>query len=219
MDTDLSKLEQYTKRVMEIMLLAQSSFKIVDYLTRERSGEEIAIIAQNHYFHFAAEISWRTYVTEMAKLFSPNSKTHTYNLQKLINKFKSDAEFRRLKGIDDRSILIWEQNLAMEKIKIDNLLLQRNKVYSHTDKDGPSVKNILTHPDAAELLDVVKRIISEIHIAVIGKSYAYFLLQEPVLELKRLVRDLVTKRHYDQYFLSEHCKENGIDPRELGLPG
>jgi len=212
------KLEQHTKEIMEIMLLAQSSFKIVDFIKRERSGQEAIIIQQNKYFNYTAEMNWRIYVIEMAKLFSTSDKAHWYNLQKLINKFKPDGEFGKLKGIDKYSIVIWEQNLELEKEKIQNLMLQRDKLYSHTDKARSHIKNELSFADANELLDVVKRIISEIHIVVFGKSYAYFLNNEPVLELKRLIHALIKKQEYDQYFQVQDCLVNNIDPKEMGFP-
>lgn len=211
----LEKLKVHTKEINDIMLLAQSSFLIVDHLLRSDDALEREVINQNQFLKFSREIYWRTYVTELSKLFVNRSSDY-FNLHSFIKKFKKGMEFEVGK-IDEHSIKIWEDNLHLEKKKIDNLILQRDKLYSHTDKARSDVKNELTFKDAKELLHVVQRIVSEIYIAVFGIFNDFNVIDEPKHDLKKLVDILVKQKEEMLAGLAKHCKEMNIDPKEIGL--
>jgi len=205
------KLKQHTKEIHDIMLLAQSSFKIVDYLTREREGFEINIVNHSLYFKYSAEVNWRIYVIEMAKLFSTSHKAHWFNLNRFIEKFKPGGEYASVREIDHYSVKIWEQNLDLEKIKIENLLKQRDKLYSHTDKNRANIKNELTYLEARELLNIVKRILSEIYASVFDEFRLYDLSTEPVDDLKKLIKELSLLEQARIDYLLQHAKDKEID--------
>ncbi|MFV8327929.1 hypothetical protein [Flavobacterium sp. ZS1P14] len=217
MNYDKNKLRRHTKEINDIMLLAQSSFKIVDYLTNPQSVIEREVINQNKFFKYSTELNWRIFVIEMAKLFSTSDRAHFYNLSKFIRKFKPDGEFGQVEEIDQYSMSIWEQNLNLEKIKIDNLMLQRDKLYSHNDPNREGIKNELSFVDAKELLNVVKRIISEIYAAVFDQYRSYDLLNEPVEELKKIVCELSILKQQQINDFIRHSEKNDIDPAEMGL--
>ena len=215
MEEVLSKLKQHTKEINDIMLLAQSSFKIVAYLYRERSGFEIEVVNQNQFLKYSAESHWRIYVTELAKLFAARD-SDWFNLNRFIRKFKKGMEYE-VEQIDEHSILIWEQQLELQKAQIDNLLLQRDKLYGHTDKNREGVKNKLTFADAKELLRIVQRIVSEIYTVVFGQYPSFDPIGEPLDDLKKIIKVLVEQKQELIRFYSEHAKANGIDPLEIGL--
>jgi len=216
MEEQLTKLRAHTKEIYDIMLLAQSSFRIVDYLYREREGLEIEVINQNQFLKYTAEMNWRIYVIELSKLFSDRD-SDWFNLKRFIQKFKKGYEYNKIKEIDNQSILYWEQNLALEKRKIDNLILQRDKLYSHTDKNRAKVKNELSFSDAKELIQIVQRIVSEIYNAVFDTNISFEPIGEPIDDLKKIVQALVDKKKEMIDFYKAHCKEQNIDPKFIGL--
>lgn len=211
----LEKLKLYTKEINDIMLLAQSSFSIVYYLLRREDDLEREVINQNQFLKFSREIYWRTYVTELSKLFAERHSDH-FNLHDFINKFKEGKEFE-IKEIDEYSIQIWEDNLKLEKKKIDNLLLQRDKRYGHTDRKRAHVKNELTFEDAEELLRVVQRIVSEIYRVVFNTFNDFKVIGDPVHDLKKLVKVLADNKKEMLSDFRKHCEEMDIDPKEVGL--
>ncbi len=77
--------------IVEIVLFAQESFKLVEYLgTKSDSLHENFIKSRSDYFTHAKVVHWRSTVIELAKLFS-GKKNDRYNLKRLLNALKSDG--------------------------------------------------------------------------------------------------------------------------------
>ena len=213
----LAKLQQHTKEIYEIMLLAQSSFKIVDYMYRTRDDIAGEVINQNQYLKYSRHINWRLYVTELAKLFA-NRESDWFNVNRLITKFKKGGEFEKVTVIDETTVAAWERDLASEKAIIDNLLDQRDKLFGHTDKNRAHIKNELSIKDARTLIDIVKRIVSEIYVAVLDAPIDLDPFGEPVDDLKKLMEVQVFEKKKLINFWIAHCEEHKIDPASMGLP-
>lgn len=194
MDTNIKEnLRKQIGEMRNILFTAQSSFKILDYLYRTRSENDYTIINGSLFLKFTASTHWRIYVIEMSKLFS-NRRTEHFNIHQLIGKFKPGGEFH-CEMIPNNSIKIWEDNLVLkhETALIDNLISQRDKLYSHTDKDREDIKNALSFIDSMELMNIVKRMLSEIYITVFDVTMVMEPLNEPADDLKRLIRMLETE--------------------------
>ena len=72
-----------------------------------------------------------------------------------------------------------------------NLIEQRDSIYSHTDRNRDDIKNSITFTDANEFLNIIKRILSEVYVVVFMQVMSMEPLNEPVDDLKRLVKLLV----------------------------
>ncbi|MFX1707191.1 hypothetical protein PV783_24700 [Chitinophaga sp. CC14] len=215
----LSKLKDHTKEINAIMLRAQSSFRIMDYLYRTSEGLEIEIIRNHQFLKYTAELNWRIYVIELSKLLKPNpNKDDYYNLTTFISKFKQGQEYEMIPGIDNETITKWEDSLKDLKEQIQNLLEQRDKLYSHTDKKHFLYKNKLSFADANELILVIQRVINEIYIKVFGHSASFDPLGEPVDNLKQIVGILVEQKKSQIKALVDHGRSFGIDPKEFDVP-
>jgi hypothetical protein len=190
------RLREELIEIRDIMFKAQTSFKIVDYIYRTRQGIEIEVISRSNYFQWSGSTNWRIYVTEMSKLFKKGRNDH-FNIHQFISKFKEGGEYRT-PLIPDSSIQIWEDNLSLEKEKklIENLVLQRDKVYSHTDKERKDIKNVFSFVDANEFLNIIKRMLSEIYPTVFSDSMDFDPFFEPVEDLKRHMAILVAEKKY-----------------------
>lgn len=188
------KLLAEVTEIRDIMFKAQASFKIVDYLYRTRDGVEIEVINYSQFLKYTASIHWGIYVTEMSKLFV-NRRTEHFNIHQFINKFKDGGEYRT-SHIPDNSIFLWEANLSQSKetqLK-ENLTTQRDSLYSHTDKNRDHIKNAFTFIDAKEFLNIIKRILSEIYCEIFNQSMQMEPFNEPVDDLKRLMKILVKEK-------------------------
>ncbi|MGF7076262.1 hypothetical protein [Mucilaginibacter sp. 3215] len=217
MEALLNKLENLTKEVRDIMLLAQSSFKIVEYLYLDKAPLELEVIKQNQFLKYSREIHWRIYVTELSKLLA-NRPGDYYNLHKFIEKFKPGFEYNSVKSINLTTLTAWENQLISVKDKIDNLLLQRDKLYSHTDKSRAGVKNILSIKDARELINIVQQVVYDIYNSVFGTHMSFDPIGEPLDGLKNIMAAMVQqKKDLINSFIT-HSKDVGIDPADVGLP-
>lgn len=189
-----SQLRSELIEIRNIMFNAQSSFKIVDYIYRTSDTIEKEVINRSQYFLYSAQVHWRIYVTEMSKLFKKAKNDH-FNIHQFINKFKEGAVYRTVL-IPDSSIENWEISLSFEKEQklIENLVSQRDKLYSHTDKDRKHIKNEFSFVDANEFLNIVKRMLSEIYVVVFGDSMQFDPLYEPIEDLKKHMDILVAEK-------------------------
>lgn len=212
----VKKLEEFTKEITRIMLRAQSSFRIMDYLYRERKGLELEVINNYPFLKYTAETHWRLYVIELSKLLK-NNKGEFFNLHKFIDKFKQGKEFEIIAGIDAVTIARWEASLKLEESNIEKLIGQRDKLYGHTDKDYLSVRNTLSFVKARELIEVVQNVITEIHDKVFNQGISYNPIGEPLEDLKKIIAVLVDRKRETIEMYKEICKAENIDPKEMGL--
>jgi hypothetical protein len=205
------KLKKEMDEICNIMFVAQSSLKIVDYLRRTREGMEIEVVRHSMFFKYTANVHWQMYVTEMSKLFR-DGKNEYFNIHKFIRKFKDAGEYHT-HLITDNSIQIWESNLSLEKEKtlIENLVRQRDGKYSHKDKDWEAIKNSFTFIDAKEFLNIVKRMLSEIYGKVFDTSMIMDPFNEPVDDLKRIVKSLAAEYNRNIEMFEKINKEYNTD--------
>ena len=206
------KLRIHTNEITNIMFRAQSSFKIVDFLYRQREGLETEIINRNSFLLYTAEVNWRIYVTEISKLFAKRNNEY-YNIHKFIKRFKKDEEYET-DEIPLNSINIWEENLSQEREEklIKNLLEQRDKKFSHTDKDANDIDNEFTFIDAKEFLHIVQRILSEIYQVVFKTTMLFNPINEPVDELKKIV-SLIIEDKREIIELDQMCNDPDFEEK------
>jgi hypothetical protein len=217
MEALLNKLENHTKEIRDIMLSAQSSFKIVEYLYLDKTPLELEVIIQNQFLKYTREIHWRMYVTELSKLLA-NRPGDFYNLHKFIEKFMPGFEYHSVKSINPTTLTIWENQLISAKDKIENLLLQRDKLYSHTDKSRAGVKNSLSIKDARELIEIAQQVVYAIYDSVFVTHMSFDPIGEPLDGLKHIIASMVQQKKDLINSYITHSKEVGIDPADVGLP-
>ncbi|MFL5788971.1 MAG: hypothetical protein ACJ748_13010 [Flavisolibacter sp.] len=157
-------------------MTALESFKILLCLTKSEKFEERSFVKfKNPFFVYEAQIHWRIIVLELCKLFSDKENEH-YNLNKFISRLKKGGHFADAE-INDSSIEVWKAQLRKENKKIGNLILQRDKLFAHTDRSKGKVANNVTIGKTRELVKMVQQIIKEIYLTVFKSS---ILIDEPI---------------------------------------
>ena len=150
-----AELKKETWELAQILFLAQESLKIVEYLVKDEEDENTVYSKKmNAFFVYSTSIYWRVIVIELSKLFSDNDKEH-YNIHKFISKLKPDGYYGDA-SISPSAIEIWEKALVDNKDATSNLILQRNKVYAHTDKNSKEVPNKVTLTKTRELVRLLR---------------------------------------------------------------
>lgn len=192
-DEKKGELKTEAWAIADILFPAQESLKIVAYLRKDEGDDDRNYVKRAIYFQYETSNHWRTIVIQLCKLFSESKGEH-YRLRKFIVSLKPGGYFEDA-GISADKIAKWEEALALERDIIDNLLLQRNKKYAHSDRDGKEVVNEVSIAKARELIGLVQNIVREIYSTVFESS---FLIDQPVGSpvdsLKWVIDSLVSEK-------------------------
>lgn len=132
----MEELRNEIRQINEILLTAQSSFRITKYLLLPDLPSATEFINQSVYFQYSLRMNWRLTVIELSKLLATNKDRDRYNLHHFTKKLKKDGQFGDAKKAADKfyalelhdpskwekDITKWETRLLSEKLVIDNLM-------------------------------------------------------------------------------------------------
>lgn len=190
--------------IVEIVLFAQESFKLVEYLgTKSDSSHENFIKGRSDYFTHARIVHWRSTVIELAKLFS-GKKNDRYNLKRLLNALKNDGMLADAK-VPETAIKHWEELIEKEKEAIENLIVQRDKVYAHTDEGYREVINKVTTSKTKELLEIVYGIVKDIYYSTYNSDFMFEGINyDPTGDLKHLIQIVANVHKAEDDYLNNY---------------
>src|SRR5690606_9321927 len=137
---NIQEIELELSRITNIVFKAQEAFLIVKYLISEEEDSYASYEKNmNAFFPYSMNIYWQITTLELCKLFLDRE---SFNLIKFIDKLKSDGHYGSL-NIQTEKISIWEQRIATSQPLIENLKLQRDKLYAHDDPNNHNIINTL----------------------------------------------------------------------------
>jgi hypothetical protein len=206
-----SELKKETWELAEILFLAQESLKIVEYLIKDETDDDkVYSKNMNSFFVYSCSIYWRVIVIELSKLLSDKSTEH-YNIYKFISKLMPHGHYGDAKISPDK-IEIWKNALTENKDSIKNLILQRDKLYAHTDKNSKSIPNIVTLTKTKELVTIIQEIIREVYLTVFESSFMVDSpINAPVDNLKWVISALAKEKNERESPLRKLAKHYGIE--------
>lgn len=179
----------------EILILAQESLKMIEYLIEPELDNKKLYAKRQMFFDFSYKIYWRITVIELCKLFSGRD-TDSFNLVKLIGKLRKGNHFGDAK-ISETKLAQWQEEINLEKGSINNLLLQRDRLYAHKDRELNQVQNIVNINKTWALIKLGRRIIQDIYSDVFDISY---MLEDigysPVDNLEFIINNLAERERF-----------------------
>lgn len=203
----MEEIHKHLKSLKLIVFTAQECMKIVDCLMTPETDKNRRFIKGNSYFTFDVKIQWRAVVLELCKLYN---HTEIFNLKSLLRKLETD--YPEL-GFTKEEIRAWQLQIKAQKSAIENMIVQRNKIYAHLDEDFDKVVYSANRRQANTLILIAQEIVDALHNRVEGSSLRIDdITNSPVLELNKVIDALEQKREYDKYFWRLHCESVGIDP-------
>lgn len=142
------------------------------------------------------------------------TKNKTYKIKKLnkfISKLKSNGHYGDAKISPDK-IEKWEKALMDNKGSIDNLVLQRDKLYAHTDKNSKGIPNMVTLTKTRELIIIIQEIIMEVYLTVFESSFMVDSpINAPVENLQWIISTLANEKKERESSLRKLAKHYGIE--------
>ncbi|RDK86979.1 AbiU2 domain-containing protein [Marinirhabdus gelatinilytica] len=185
------KLERYIKIVSNILFKTQEHYLIVEYLMKSEEDDQAHYEKKmNSYFHYSRYTNWQMTVIEISKLFIEREK---FSIQKLIKKFRNDGEFKWV-GLDERKIDIWFSKINTYGLQIENLKLQRDKLYAHEDGVEHEIKGIVKLSDIDALLEIAHDVVKEVRFSLGLSLMDRKIMNSPAENLKYSIDRLVKEK-------------------------
>lgn len=182
------EFKEELEKIVNIFFLCKESYLVLRELHRtENSSEYIIDLKYNNSFLILTKVNyWRVIVLQLSKLFIEKER---YSLIKFLTKCKKGNYFQIL-NVDQEFIENELEKINSQKYKIDNIKLQRDKIFAHEDSNRNEVINDITLDEAKELLDLCQNIIFEIYFEILDTQYEFEIANSPEWNLKNLLKKL-----------------------------
>lgn len=186
----MSKKQEFEleiERIKSIFFSAQETFLIVEefYSQNNISDKEVYTKNMNSFFYFCKVYFWRNTVIELSKLFN-DSDNETFNLIKFIKKLKPNGHFKSLK-FEETFLDELLERVAENQDLINNLILQRDKLYAHEDRNNQDVESTATFSDIKRLLEICRDLIQKITNQHFATHLQFDIINSPRQNLKYLI--------------------------------
>ncbi len=166
-----SELHTEITQISGILIQAQESLRIVEYLSTPKSDDiDFNRAINSSFMRYTADKYWKILVIELVKLLS-NSKSQDYRIPIFISKFESNGIFGDF-NVSDNKIAEWKLMISSKSNEITNLSDQRDKLYAHTDRNiSDSHFNKLKFEDVKELIQFLQDVLKSIYKEVFHSNY------------------------------------------------
>lgn len=202
-------LKKELDQISEIILFAKESIEIVDFLsTKSSDSHETDEKIINEYFFYSKVTAWRIFCIELCKLFV-NQDNEKFNFHKLLNKLQPGGIYNSLMANSD-IVQNWTDKLNSLSDQFNQLKLQRDKVYAHTDKDSFLHKNKITISDAKSLLSLAIEITSTLYERIDNAHFHFALTNSPSVNLKEIVKRLGNESKVRNELLRREGEKYGL---------
>ena len=192
------KLKKDIEIISNIALKAQEYFLIVEYLLKPEDDDATSYEKKMNSFFYYSKISyWQLIVIELAKLYNHREK---FSLEKMIGKLNNDGEYSQL-NISDKIISDWRNVIKSNKKAIENLKLQRDKIYAHEEGKSETIENEVSFQDIRNLLEFANDIIKIVRKSLDLMPLMFEIINSPAKNLEYCIKRLVNEKtkHNTQY--------------------
>ncbi|MEJ7736121.1 MAG: hypothetical protein WKF97_01740 [Chitinophagaceae bacterium] len=165
--------------IWKILINCKENFLYSKYLHKPDTKEEAEYLSHSRHFQFLQHSLWRLCVIEINKLLSKSDKDF-YNLWTFIKNLENNI----YKGhhVPADAIIDWRNTLSSKKSLTKKILLLRNKLYAHTDRDVGKLSVDITFEEVYDLIVIVEKVIRGIYIHSFDSD---ILTETPIFERGR----------------------------------
>ncbi|MES2388167.1 MAG: hypothetical protein V4543_09200 [Bacteroidota bacterium] len=163
-------------------------FSLLKYMHLKEENEDtyISYIKNyNIYFTTARAYNWRLFVIELSKLFKVG-KGDDCGLVSLISKM--ELHYRELK-ISNNVIGSWKSSIGSQQEILENIFLQRDKNYAHSERGAKNISNIAKSGNCEALLKIAEEILNTIHLKAFNETRSIVWLNPSFEELKSILQE------------------------------
>ncbi len=218
---ETANLREDIHRMIQIVLKAQESYRIVYYLMQRDDDFYIQNIKRkNHFLKSVKHTYWQVTVIELTKLFYFNHKDDTqtknrehFNLRDFLKKLGTENVYSWV-NISPFILNRWQQEIKKCNKTVLNLITLRDKLYAHDDRNNKDVINQTTLKHLMPLFSIAIEILSVASINGLNEGNSFEVIGSPVKELEKMVVQIakVKKDHMELYrpILKKYDLENEL---------
>lgn len=161
----LKELDEEISRIWGIYLLGKESLDYANYLYNPTSSLEKEYVNMQKDLSFIRFVLFKNSLIDLSKLFQDRDSDKC-NINKFLRKIQRNGYFRNI-FLEESKILDWENKIKANGDLIKKITTLRDKVYSHYDPNFIVTSEFdTTFKEVEDLFDIVKDIITTIHLEV-----------------------------------------------------
>lgn len=165
--------------IWKILLTCKENYLFSKYLHKPDTDEELKYLSNSRHFKFFRHSLWRLCIIELHKLLSKSDKDF-YNLWTFIKNLETNHYAGH--NVPEDTIREWRTLLLSRKVTTKKIMLLRNKVYAHTDRENESLNIDITFEEVYELIILAEKVIRGIYI---NSFESDILTETPIFERGR----------------------------------
>lgn len=176
------------EKIVKIFFLSKESYLVLRelYKTIDNSKYLIDLKFKGSFFTLTKVNYWRVIVLQLSKLFIERER---FNIIKLLEKCKEGSYYSSLNI--NQNFIRDELNRIKEKQKlIDDIKLQRDKIFAHEDANNGAIVNDITLDETKELIELCQNIIFHIYAEVYDTHYDFEMRNSAISNLKYILKSL-----------------------------
>lgn len=184
------EFENHIKRLVNIFFLCKESYLVLRELYSVKEDSEYLIdLKYNGSFFTLTKINyWRIIVLQLSKLYIDNDKEY-FNVKKFLNNCKTGERFSLL-DLDQIFINEQLQRISKKQHLIDNIRIQRNKIFAHDDPRNSDIVNDITLDETKDLIELCQDLIFKIYQEVYDTHYDFEMGNSPKENLLYILKSL-----------------------------
>lgn len=190
------EFKNHIERIVNIFFLCKESYLVLRelYSIKENSDYLIDLKNRGTFFTLTKVNYWRVIVLQLSKLFI-ESDNEKFNIIKFLNDCKTGEDFGSLQ-LDQNFVELQLERISEKQYLIDQIRIQRNKVFAHDDPNNSGIINDITLDETKDLIELCQDLIFKIYLEVYDSHYDFEMGNSAESNLKYILKSLDERNKY-----------------------
>ena len=183
-----NQFKTHLEKIVKIFFLGKESYLVLRELYKVNDCSEYLrdLKFKGSFFTLTKVNYWRIIVLQLSKLYIVRED---FNIIKILENCKKDGYYNSL-NISQEFINKELSRITSKKKFIDDIKLQRDKIFAHEDSNNEQIVNDITLDETKELLDLCQNIIFHIYSEVFDTHYEFEMGNSAHSNLKYILQSL-----------------------------
>ena len=166
-----NQFKTHLEKIVKIFFLGKESYLVLRELYKVNDCSEylIDLKFKGSFFTLTKVNYWRIIILQLSKLFIEREE---FNIIKILENCKKGGYYKSL-NINQEFINNELSRITAKKKLIDDIKLQRDKIFAHEDSNNEGIVNDITLDEREELFDLCQNIIFHIYTEVFDTHYEF----------------------------------------------
>ena len=183
-----NQFKTHLEKIVKIFFLGKESYLVLRELYKVNDCSEylIDLKFKGSFFTLTKVNYWRIIILQLSKLFIEREE---FNIIKILENCKKGGYYKSL-NISQEFINKELSRITSKKKLIDDIKLQRDKIFAHEDSNNEGIVNDITLDETEELFDLCQNIIFHIYTEVFDTHYEFEMVNSAHSNLRYVLNAL-----------------------------